>query len=175
MGIFDNLKRYVRGEDYEEDELLEEEPAEESTQRWRRSDPVEREDTTVRTARTSYERPRSTAGEVRPTASGKVVSINTMTQLSVVLVQPERYEQAADIADHLKDKRTVVLNLEQTNREIAGLPVRRRLCQRGQDHQDRQLDLHHHALQRGDPGRHHRRAGGQRRLRFRQLIRVFPT
>ena len=119
MGIFDNLKRYVRGEDYEEDELLEEEPAEESTQRWRRSDPVEREDTTVRTARTSYERPRSTAGEVRPTASGKVVSINTMTQLSVVLVQPERYEQAADIADHLKDKRTVVLNLEQTNREIA--------------------------------------------------------
>ncbi len=119
MGIFDNLKRYVRGEDYEEDELLEEEPAEESTQRWRRSDPVEREETTVRTARTSYERPRSTAGEVRPTASGKVVSINTMTQLSVVLVQPERYEQAADIADHLKDKRTVVLNLEQTNREIA--------------------------------------------------------
>ncbi len=119
MGIFDNLKRYVRGEDYEEDELLEEEPAEESTRRWRRSDPVEREDTTVRTERTSYERPRSTAGEVRPTASGKVVSINTMTQLSVVLVQPERYEQAADIADHLKDKRTVVLNLEQTNREIA--------------------------------------------------------
>ena len=119
MGIFDNLKRYVRGEDYEEDELLEEEPAEESTQRWRRSDPVEREETTVRTARTSYERPRSTAGEVRPTASGKVVSINTMTQLSVVLVQPERYEQAADIADHLKDKRTVVLNLEQTNRDIA--------------------------------------------------------
>ena len=119
MGIFDNLKRYVRGEDYEEDELLEEEPAEESTRRWRRSDPVEREDTTVRTDRTSYERPRATAGEVRATASGKVVSINTMTQLSVVLVQPERYEQAADIADHLKDKRTVVLNLEQTNREIA--------------------------------------------------------
>ena len=42
-----------------------------------------------------------------------------MTQLSVVLVKPEKYENAAEVADHLKDKRTVVLNLEQTNRDIA--------------------------------------------------------
>ena len=121
MGLFDGLKRYVRGEDYEEDELLEEEAGEESTRRWRRSDPVEKEETEPRTERTSYERPRTAnvASESRNVSSGKVVSINTMTQLSVVLVQPERYEQAADIADHLKDKRTIVLNLEQTNREIA--------------------------------------------------------
>ena len=38
MGILDNLKRYVRGEDYEEDEMLEEEAGEESTQRWKASD-----------------------------------------------------------------------------------------------------------------------------------------
>ena len=121
MGLFDNLKRYVRGEEYEEDELPEEEPAEESTQRYRRSEPVEREAPVTRSERSSYDRPRSTSSvsESRASTNGKVVSINTMTQLSVVLVQPERYEQAADIADHLKDKRTVVLNLEQTNREIA--------------------------------------------------------
>ena len=47
------------------------------------------------------------------------MNIHTVTQLSVVLVKPEKYENAAEVADHLKDKRTVVLNLEQTNRDIA--------------------------------------------------------
>ena len=42
-----------------------------------------------------------------------------MTQLAVVLVKPERYQQAAEIADHLKEKRTIVLNLEETNRDVA--------------------------------------------------------
>jgi len=49
----------------------------------------------------------------------KVVNIHTTTQLQVVLVKPERFENAAEIADHLKDKRTVVLNLESTQKEIA--------------------------------------------------------
>ena len=48
-----------------------------------------------------------------------VVNINTTAQLAVVLVKPDRFENAAEIADHLKEKRTVVLNLEQTNKEIA--------------------------------------------------------
>ena len=51
--------------------------------------------------------------------SGKVVSINANTQLKVVLVKPERFETAAEIADHLRDKRTVVMNLEQTNKDVA--------------------------------------------------------
>ena len=49
----------------------------------------------------------------------KVVNIHTTTQLQVVLVKPERFENASEIADHLRDKRTVVLNLEQTNKTIA--------------------------------------------------------
>ena len=51
--------------------------------------------------------------------SNKVVNIHATTQLSVVLVKPERFENAAEIADHLREKRTVVLNLEQTNKDIA--------------------------------------------------------
>ena len=50
---------------------------------------------------------------------GKVVNIHATTQLKVVLVKPERFENASEIADHLKDKRTVVLNLESTNKDIA--------------------------------------------------------
>ena len=34
-------------------------------------------------------------------------------------MKPERFENAAEIADHLKDKRTVVINLESTNKDIA--------------------------------------------------------
>lgn len=51
--------------------------------------------------------------------SDKVVNINTTTQLQVVLCKPEKYEEAAAIADNLNAKRTVVLNLESTNRDIA--------------------------------------------------------
>ena len=49
----------------------------------------------------------------------KVVNIHTTTQLQVVLVKPEKFENASDIADHLREKRTVVLNLESTNKDIA--------------------------------------------------------
>ena len=59
MGFFDNLKRYVRGEEYEEDELLEEEPAEESTRRYRRSEPVEKTEPSYRrSSRSAMSRPR---------------------------------------------------------------------------------------------------------------------
>lgn len=51
--------------------------------------------------------------------NSKVVSMHSTAQLAVVLVKPDRFENAAEIADHLKDKHTVVLNLEQTNKEVA--------------------------------------------------------
>ena len=49
----------------------------------------------------------------------KVVNIHATTQLKVVLVKPERFEGASTIADHLNNKRTVVLNLESTNKEVS--------------------------------------------------------
>ena len=49
----------------------------------------------------------------------KVVNIHATTQLKVVLVKPERFENASEIADHLREKRTVVLNLEGTNKDVA--------------------------------------------------------
>ena len=49
----------------------------------------------------------------------KVVHIHATTQLAVVLVKPERYEDAASIADHLNAKKTVVLNLEQTSKDVS--------------------------------------------------------
>ena len=49
----------------------------------------------------------------------KVLNINATTQLRVVLLKPETFEAATEIADHFKKKNTVVVNLESTNRDIA--------------------------------------------------------
>ena len=59
------------------------------------------------------------ADENAPSKKNKVVNIHATTQLKVVLVKPERFENASEIADHLREKRTVVLNLESTNKDIA--------------------------------------------------------
>ena len=45
----------------------------------------------------------------------KVVNINATAQLKVVLIRPESYSRDANpIADHLKNKRAVVINFERT-------------------------------------------------------------
>ena len=53
------------------------------------------------------------------TGGNKVVNINSTMQLQVVLVKPEQFEDALSIADHLNAKRTVVLNLESTSKDIS--------------------------------------------------------
>ena len=96
MSILDELKKwthpYDEDEDYDDEDELDEAPP--------RREP-------------SFERVKS---EDR---HNKVVNIHATTQLKLVLVKPERFENAAEIADHLKDKRTVVINLESTNKDIA--------------------------------------------------------
>lgn len=107
---FKGLIDWVKGGDMEDD-YEEEMPRQ-------RSDEPEAEAASSYNNRRSFD---STAAQDAPQTrrSDKVVNINTTTQLAVVLVKPDRFEAAAEIADHLKDKRTVVLNLEQTNKDIA--------------------------------------------------------
>ena len=50
----------------------------------------------------------------------RVVDIHTTAKLQVVLKKPENFDEATNIADELLDKRTVVLNLENTPKEHAG-------------------------------------------------------
>ena len=99
MGIIDELKRLARPYEDEEDEYEEDfapvGPAKESVR----------------------DRDRDRDADRR--GNNKVVNIHTTTQLQVVLVSPTRFENASEIADHLRDKRTVVLNLEQTDKNIA--------------------------------------------------------
>ena len=111
MGFMDELKRLARPYEDEEDDY---------------DDDFEEDLPPARSERRSApakERERESSGAYFPPAeerrSNKVVNIHTTTQLQVVLVKPERFENASEIADHLREKRTVVLNLESTNKDIA--------------------------------------------------------
>ena len=99
MGFFDELKRLARPYEDEEDEY--------------------EEDFTPVSSSKDPARDRERDRDSDRRGSNKVVNIHTTTQLQVVLVSPTRFENASEIADHLRDKRTVVLNLEQTDKNIA--------------------------------------------------------
>lgn len=62
---------------------------------------------------------REAESEPQPRRSNKVVNIHTTAQFQVVLVKPERFDDASSVADHLNEKRTVVLNLESTNKDVS--------------------------------------------------------
>ncbi len=49
----------------------------------------------------------------------KVVNIHTNNQFKVVIMQPETFDEARDICDHLKNKKPVVVNLETISKETA--------------------------------------------------------
>lgn len=103
MGLFDSIKGYFNAfeeEDVEEEVLEEAEEKAETKKIFRQE-------------------------ETRKTESPRVVSGRNKTvnfsqpQMQVVLVKPERYEDVTSIADHLNDKKSVVLNLEAADREVS--------------------------------------------------------
>lgn len=117
MGIFDELKRMAHPYEDEDDDFEEYEAAPPRAERRERSDRYERPERLERAPRSeSYGNVTSLEEERR---SNKVVNIRAATQLQVVLVKPDKFDDASAIADHLREKRTVVLNLESTNKEIA--------------------------------------------------------
>ena len=115
MGIFDEFKRLAHPyEDEDEDDFEDDFDVSPRPVDRRDRDRSDRMDRTARTD-TLYGSPSDESDR----RSNKVVNIRAATQLQVVLVKPEKFEDASAIADHLREKRTVVLNLESTNKEIA--------------------------------------------------------
>jgi len=49
----------------------------------------------------------------------KIVNIHATTQLQMILVKPDAFEDASAIADHLNARRAVVLNLENATKELS--------------------------------------------------------
>ncbi len=51
--------------------------------------------------------------------SGKVVNIHTANQFKMVVSQPDTFDDAQEICDHLKNKKPVVINLEGIEKQDA--------------------------------------------------------
>ena len=99
MGLFDNLKGYFNAFDEEE---IEEEFFEEQEKKEARREEPKKVDAM----------PKIIGGRAKTVAFAP-------SQMQVVLVKPERYEDVTSIADHLNDKKTVVLNLESADRDLS--------------------------------------------------------
>lgn len=51
--------------------------------------------------------------------SASVVSIHTQKQVRVIVVEPVSFEEAQGIAEHLKSRKSVILNLENTDTALS--------------------------------------------------------
>lgn len=117
MGFLDELKKLTRPYDEDDDEFIDEAELVEEPEPEKRSNPF----AGFSSSRSSVSEPapERPAPSPRPVRQGKVVSLNNGGQLQVVLVKPERFETAAEIADHLRDKRAIVMNMETTPKDVA--------------------------------------------------------
>ena len=103
MGLFDNIKNIFVIPD--EDEFDEEMEATEEKEEPKKT--------------VSYTEPAPKKAEPRIIGGKqKTVAFNP-SQMQVVLVKPERYEDVTAIADHLNDRKTVVLNLESADKDLS--------------------------------------------------------
>lgn len=111
MGFVDELKKLTRPYneddmdeyDYDEEEDLEPEPEPAPSPR--------------RSAFSAPDpQPSSTA---RRSGPARVVNLNNNSSMQVILVKPDRFDTVSEIADHLRDKKAIVLNLESTNKDVA--------------------------------------------------------
>ena len=55
-----------------------------------------------------------TAGfdSINSSKGNKIVSLHTVSQMKVVILEPKKYEDVTTIADHLKQRRALVVNLD---------------------------------------------------------------
>ena len=124
MGFMDELKKLARPyaedeDDFEDDFDLEERPRASRASTAARPAPrvsSSYDEVLDDLGHSSTQTTRTTTR--RPTDS-KVVNIHTTTQMQVVLVKPDRFDNVSEIAEHLRSKHAVVLNLEATNKDIA--------------------------------------------------------
>ncbi len=131
MSFIDKIKDLVNVPDdgYEDDDYMEEEYEQEEVSKpkyeksYRSAPEREKKSTASDYSRfsESYAEPTRApkAESERNDKQNKVVNIHTTTQVQVVLAHPEKFEGVTKIADHLNNKRTVVLNLEATQRDTA--------------------------------------------------------
>ena len=117
MGFLDELKKLTRPYDEDEEDFLDEAEVVSAPER-PKANPFA--GFGCRTAEPAEPAPAAAPVRQSVKREGKVVNIGSAAsgQMQVVLVKPERFETAAEIADHLAEKRAVLVNLETTPKDV---------------------------------------------------------
>ena len=126
MGILDTLKNLTRPYD-DEDDFFDDETELETDIRpigQSASNSGEKKGSFFSAGTPEYDggsasRPAFLPRRERSGDSGKVMNLNANSGSKVVFIKPERYETSKEICDHIRSKRIVLLNLDDTNKEIA--------------------------------------------------------
>ena len=133
MSLFDELKKLTRpysGTEY--DEFMDDVPEAPAETRVPQQEPSRRP-AERQNAYSDFEQPRFDRGErsfeqspryERPAPTpvksrDKVVNLNSSNQVQMVLVKPEFFDAAAEIADHLRERRPVLMNLEKAPKDTS--------------------------------------------------------
>ena len=125
MGFMDELKKLARpyaedDDDFDDDFDVEERPRASRASTAARPAPRSSSyDEVLDDLSSSGSRTSTASASRRSAGDSKVVNIHTTTQMQVVLVKPDRFDNVSEIAEHLRSKHAVVLNLEATNKDIA--------------------------------------------------------
>ena len=112
MGLMDELRKLTKP--YSEDELNEYDDEFEDEE-----ETTPESDSFGRRSAYSPQDSASNSATNRRNGPARVVNLNTNTSMQVVLVKPDRFDNVTEIADHLRAKKAVVLNLESTNKDLA--------------------------------------------------------
>ena len=115
MGLMDELRKLTHPFSDKEDEVYDEYDDEEVME----EEPAPAQSRTTYTTRGAAAVASNPASETGRTTGGRVMSINTPSTMQVIVVKPDRFDQVTEIADRLRDKQSVVLNLESTNKDVA--------------------------------------------------------
>lgn len=106
MGLFESIKNIMTIPDDDFDDEIED---------------IEEEKPAKAPKKSVYEEPapkKQEAPRVLGGSRSKTVSFG-QSQMQVVLVKPDRFEDVTSIADHLNSRKTVVLNLEAADRDTS--------------------------------------------------------
>ena len=119
MGLLDEWRKITRPYDDDEDEYMDDaELVDEPEEPKQRPNPFAGFSGSSEPAAPVSPAP-TAARPVRSSGAGRVVNLNAAAgQTQLVLVKPERFETAAEIVDHLRSKRAVLINLETTPKEV---------------------------------------------------------
>lgn len=120
MAFLDELKKIARPFNDDEDDFIESEEYDEEeegfTEEYDDSEPEEEKPAAASRSGVFARRERETRTSPAYASPAERAGGNKM---KLVICKPEAFEEAAEIAENLRDRRAVLMNLEETNKEVS--------------------------------------------------------